>query len=456
MTAILSKTKKLFMKTIKYSFLMMMIIVALSCNKDSSFNFADQFPDDLKSLKHVNSNTGIKIAVVSDIHYMDPSLLPDDIPNNPDFQNYLAKDPKLIELSNPVFRKVISELIVEKPDILLIPGDLTKDGELKNHIAVRNMLHKMDKFCSKIYIIPGNHDINNPEALSYKGKTATPVPAVSPRVFESLYREFGYGNSLYRDKNSLSYISQPFKKLWILAIDACKYENNVITNEVGGAIKPATMEWIKEKMSEARKKNITVLAMMHHGIMEHYIGQNSLDPGYVIDNPQESAIELMNAGIRLIFTGHYHANDITEFSDSGKTLTDIETGSLVTPPSPFRIMTLDENIINIDTRHVTSINAVLPGGLDFLTYSDLFLTNHLDFYFKYILINNFNVDEGSASFVAPLFRNAIMAHFAGDEEIDMEEREIIDALPPSFLVDALNSFWFDLPPEDNKIQIDLE
>ncbi len=77
----------------------------------------------------------------------------------------------------------------------------------------------------------------------------------------------------------------------------------------------------------------------------------------------------MNAGIRLIFTGHYHANDIVDFTNEGKTLTDIETGSLVTPPSPYRIMTLDDNFINIDTRRVTGIDMELPGGMDFLTYS---------------------------------------------------------------------------------------
>ena len=74
------------------------------------------------------------------------------------------------------------------------------------------------------------------------------------------------------------------------------------------------------------------------------------------------AIALMNAGIRLIFTGHYHANDIVDFTNEGKTLTEIQTGSLVTPPCPYRIMTLDDNFINIDTRRVTEVDMELPGG----------------------------------------------------------------------------------------------
>jgi hypothetical protein len=283
---------------------------------------------------------------------------------------------------------------------------------------------------------------------------------VTPEKFALLYGAFGYDDPLFKDPNSLSYISQLSGNVWILAIDACKYDANIGTSEVGGAIKPATMEWIQDKLEKARAKNITVLAMMHHGIMEHYMGQNTLDPGYVIENPEDNALALMNAGVRFIFTGHYHANDITEFSSDGKTLYDVETGSLVTPLSPYRIMTLDENFMNITTKRVTSVDCPLPGGLDFLTYSNLYLSGHLDGYFNYVLQNNYGIDEELAGIVAPFLRNASMAHFAGDENISPEERYKIDLLEaggaPSFLIDALNSFWTDLPTEDSNIQLPLK
>lgn len=447
------------MKNLKFFFLLFLIFITASCTKDLLSESTDQLPDDGISLKCARAK--LKIAVVSDIHYMSPSLLPDDVANNQYFQDYLAKDPKLIELSDPIFRKVINDLISEKPDILLIPGDLTKDGELVNHEIVRRQLQRLKYAGIKVLVIPGNHDINNPEALSYKGETPSPVSSVTPEKFASLYGEFGYWNALYRDKYSLSYISQPFWNLWILAIDACKYDNNTgASSDVSGAIKPATMEWIRDKLAQARRKNITVLAMMHHGIMEHYIGQNTLDPGYVIENHEENAITLMNAGVRFIFTGHYHANDITEFTSDGKTLFDVETGSLVTPLSPYRIVTLDDNYININTNRVTSVNFPLPGGLDFLTYSNLFLSGHLDGYFSYVLQSQYGISEVLAQAAAPFLRNASMAHFAGDENISPEERYKIDLLAgsgaPSFLIDALNSFWTDLPPEDTEIQIRLK
>jgi len=68
-----------------------------------------------------------------------------------------------------------------------------------------------------------------------------------------------------------------------------------------------------------------VLAMMHHGVMEHYRGQNALDPGYTIDFPAVDAAVLSEAGIKVVFTGHYHANDISELTFNGKTFYGFET-----------------------------------------------------------------------------------------------------------------------------------
>jgi hypothetical protein len=446
------------MKNLKYFFVLLMIFFVASCTKDEMFSSSDSFPDDAGLLK--SSQAKLKIAVVSDIHYMDPSLLPEDVANNPYFQYYLAKDPKLIELSDPIFREVISELITEKPDVLLIPGDLTKDGELICHTSVAGLLQELAGTGTKVFVVPGNHDINNPEALSFHGDFPLPVATITPEEFASIYGDFGYNDALYRDDNSLSYIAQLSENQWLLAIDACKYDNNTgPSSDVSGAIKAATMSWIQEKMAIARENGISVLAMMHHGIMEHYTGQNSVDPGYVIENPQENAVALMEAGLKLMFTGHYHANDIAEFPYKGKILTDIETGSLVTPLSPYRVMVLDDNFIKIDTRHVMAIDAEMPGGMSFLSYSNLFLSSHLDGYFNWVLVNNFGVPEVVAAIAAPLFRKATMAHFAGDEKMPPAERKNINALAqiaPGFLPNALYSLWTDLPPTDNKIHIKLK
>jgi predicted MPP superfamily phosphohydrolase len=443
---------------ISYLFIILAVTFLLnSCMEDlitDPINLSSESNDnDLKS-----KQLPIKIAIVSDIHYLDPSLMKNNAADGADFQSYLAADPKLIQFSDPIFRKVISDLQNEKPDILLIPGDLTKDGEKISHEAMAKILQNLSKKGIKVFVIPGNHDINNPESAKYDGSNASETPTISADEFQNIYDKFGYKNAKYRDENSLSYICQPYCNLWILGIDDCKYEENTDIAIVSGRIKAGTMKWIQSKMQEANEKHITVLAMMHHGIMEHYYGQEQLDPGYVTDDWVKNANLLMEAGIKVMFTGHYHANDISMISSNQKTLYDIETGSLVSAPSPFRRAVLTANSLNIKTEYVKSIDCPMPNRLSFRTYSKLFFENHLDAYFDYVLSMKYLMPEPYAANFAPLFRNAIMAHYAGDEKISPKEQVLDDevAAVSAQLGIALQSLWTDLPPKDNEIHIEMK
>ena len=435
------------MKKLEY-FLLVMIIICASCAKDQLLNSPAKMHDNVNSSNIFSPK--IKIAVVSDIHYLDLSLMPDNPETNLYFQADMCKDRKLTELSDPIFKNVISELISEKPDVVLITGDLANRGELASHETVKNFLQQLEDEGIKVYVIPGNNDINNSKSLSYKSSPPVKVANINKDKFVSLYNNFAYNEALYRDANSLSFICQPCNGLWILGIDA--------VTSGSGAINSATMTWISEKMVEANKNNITVLAMMHYGILEHYTGQNGLEP--LIKDSQANAIALMNAGIRLVFTGHYHANDIVDYVNEGKTLSDIETGSLVTPPSSYRIMTLDDNFIKIDTRRITDVVSELTGDMDFLTYSDINITKRVNGFFSYYLPLLFpQYTNEQAAFAAPYLTNGLKAYFAGDEKIspaEINSIKVLEQYPYSSLYNLLNSFWTDLPPNDNKIHIKLK
>ncbi len=399
-----------------------------------------------------------KIAVVSDIHYMDQTLLPETPEDNPDFQTLLFNSyNKMIELSEPIFDEAISELRREKPDVLLITGDLANNGELTNHEIVKNKLQKLAENGTQVLVIPGNNDINSPDAKSYSGTGSSVVPVVSPAEFAALYGDFGYNDALYRDVNSLSYIFQVRENLWILGIDACIYSP---AYKRSGSIKTGTMIWIQEKMVEANEKGITVLAMMHHGIAEHYTGQSTLIKGDVVNDFSNVSISLMNAGIKLVFTGHSHANDIVEVSGNGNSIWDIETGSLATPISPYRVLTIDDNFIKIEARRITKIEKPFPGGKSFLDYSNSYLAEHLEMYFNWYLVAGMKLPSAWVEASLPYVRNAMMAQYAGDEQITPEEaikfEEIKTLYPTNPLIQLIENFWTDLPPVDNEIHIKMK
>ena len=395
----------------------------------------------------------IKIAVVSDIHYTDPGLFTNNGIAGQAFQDYLAQDPKLLAYSDPIFRKVLADLKADKPDILLVPGDLTKDGERISHQSMAAFFQSLQALNIKVYVVPGNHDVANPEAARYDGDNAYPTPNVSANEFSTLYAPFGYANAISRDPNSLSYVAQPYKGLWIMGIDACRYEDNTTKSTTPGRIKAQTLTWMLARLAEAKAQNITVFGMMHHNLVEHYTNQSQLDPGYVIDNWQTVTETLMNAGLRIIFTGHYHASDITRYEKGGKELFDIETGSLVTAPIPYRRIIMKDKDLDINTTQVTAVNATFPGGVSLTDYSNSFLSVRLDAYFNYLLANPpFSAPQSLAAFAAPTFRQGIMAHLAGDEKISPQQQAEVNGLAAYSpeLAQIVNVLWTDLPVKDNK------
>lgn len=433
----------------------MLGILMVSCKKeiiDEQEAVSKQSAD----LNARRNHRNFTMAVVSDIHYMHPSLLGVNGADGLAFQNYLSQDPKMVQYSDPVFREVFTEIKYVRPDILLVPGDLTKDGEKIGHQAMAAFFDKLEKHGTEVYIIPGNHDINNTKAKKYVGDYDYPVAMTTKSDFENIYANFGLKDAISRDPNSLSYVAQLNCNLRLLAIDASKYEEYGPNGDVAsGRIKPATMSWILEQLAAARASNNTVIAMMHQNLIEHYAGQTQLDPGYVIDDWQYVANTLINAGLTVIFTGHYHANDIASYSNNGHSIVDIETGSLVNAPSPYRLITVTDNLLKISSKHVETIKACLPGGLNFVAYSKLFLSTHLDSYFNYYLSTVLSVPAPLAEFAAPIFRRAYMAHLAGDESMPADQQALIEQLaamaPP--LAAMATTLWTDTGLKDNNNQI---
>ena len=420
--------------------------LVLSCKK------GDKSPFPFEGTHHQ-----MRFAIVSDIHYMHPSLLGSGGAAGLAFQNYLNQDPKLVEYSDPIFRKVLAELKTEKPDILLVPGDITKDGEKISHQAMAGFFNELRSQGIKVYVMPGNHDINNAKAKIYIGDNDYPVDMTSKTDFETIYANFGYNSAIARDDQSLSYVVQLQSDLRLLSIDACKYEEYGPKGDVAaGRIKPATLTWILAQLAQAKKQHVNVFAMMHHNLLEHYAGQAQLDPGYVVDDWQNVADTLMQAGLKVIFTGHYHANDISSYSYKGNKLFDIETGSLVTAPIPYRIITMVDNKLEVRTHTVQSIAANLPGGASFPAYSNSFLSQYLDGYFDYYLTNLLGAPPPLATFATPLFRNGIMAHFAGDEKMPPDQRLKIDQLAAQSqqLAGIVTTLWTDTGDKDNNTVVE--
>lgn len=401
----------------------------------------------------------VKFMVISDIHYFDPTLF--SLPANAYFQGYLTADRKLIVESSAILKNVLATVMTEKPDFLLISGDLTKDGEKIDHQALAALFKTLSDKGIKVLVIPGNHDVNNPSAYSYTGTTQTALANVSATEFASIYANCGYGNSVERDPSSLSYVSEPVNGVWVMGIDACHYTP---TSETAGSISTTTLTWVKSIITKAKAQNKVLLSMMHHGMVEHFAGQSAMFSEYVIADWKNVSSALADSGMNVVFTGHFHAQDIAKATGKKGYIYDIETGSTVTAPCPYRIATL--NTIN-KTLKITSgkIDGVtystIPTGTNFQTYAKDYLTTGMKTISYYMLTSApYSIPASAVTGykLDNIFTNAFVAHYAGDETAsagDNTDIQTVSKLIPT-LGGAIQSVWTDPAPKDNNITIDLK
>ena len=175
-------------------------------------------------LSTVTLQAQLKVAVVSDIHVMVPELVEQD---GAAFQDYVAHDRKLLMESVALAEAAVDELLAGRPDAVLVTGDLTKDGERVSHEYVAGQLSaRLRRAGIPVYVVPGNHDVNNPHARIYRGDEAPRTATVSREEFAALYDDYGYGTALARDAASLSYVVQLNDSVRLLAVDACRYDEN--------------------------------------------------------------------------------------------------------------------------------------------------------------------------------------------------------------------------------------
>jgi 3',5'-cyclic AMP phosphodiesterase CpdA len=398
--------------------------------------------------------------VFSDPHYYDPSLGT----TGAAFDSYVAHDRKLIAESDAVMRALVSAVNAENPDVVLIPGDLTKDGEYVSHTSAASYLGQMKAQGRRIFVVPGNHDIQNAGAASYSGDTTTPVQSIAPGDFATIYQDFGFGDAISSDADSLSYVAELVPGLWLLALDSCIYGPNPGDSQSAGRFLATTQAWIKARLDQAKASQIRVIGMMHHGVIEHFADQAVVFPEYLVNDRDTIGGLFSDGGMGAVFTGHFHANDVTQGTPSGAPLSlfDIETGSAVTYPCPYRIVDVAGDTLTITTQHITSIDYDLQGAADFPTYAHDKLLAGLDQYIaSLITVPPYSISADQAQQISPWMAEGLVAHYAGDEVMSSDTQADIQTLRATgdihtaLAATMLQSIWTDLPPPDNNLTLDL-
>lgn len=351
-----------------------------------------------------------KIFVLSDIHVMAASLL--DSPDNTAWQEDLANNKKMQDLSIPIFDALVEEIVQEQPDLVLITGDLTKDGEIESHDYVVKKLTEIENSGIPVYVIPGNHDRGWQEgAKKYENNTSSATKYMSESRFRNYYIPFGYGEGSEVHDSSLSYVTEPFPGLTLIGLDSG--QNAFVETE--------TINWLKVKALDAKGKGNQVMLMVHHSVIPHFYGQEFFQPYSVIqdeeiDDEQELSFlarTLFETGVKVVLTGHYHVSDITCYHQADQELYDICTGSPLSYPCDYRVLTFDDHFktLNIVTKSIKE----LAGYEDFPTYAKERLQTAVYNWALKKLHDYVGDDQTTNQLLAQLIANLFVIHAEGNE-----------------------------------------
>lgn len=290
------------------------------------------------------------LFVASDLHYLSPELT-----DNGEYFNNLIEngDGKAMGFCEDITDAFIRQVIEQKPDVLILSGDLTFNGEKASHTVLAEKLSAVKEVGIPVLVLPGNHDLENPMAASFSGDGYSPVSSINGQQFEEIYHTFGFEDAIARDNDSLSYVYELSQGLWILMLD-------VNTVEVPGVLKADTYQWAKRQLEEAASRGIRILTVSHQNILQH---NSVFSDGYVIEGGNRLLDLYEDYSVVCNLSGHMHIQHIRQ-SESG--LTEIASSSLMVSPNQYGVLNLDGN-----TGGYYTVSVTFPANDDSHSGSDI-------------------------------------------------------------------------------------
>ena len=293
----------------------------------------------------------VTIWHASDLHYLSPTLIED----RAYFISVMERgDGKATHYTPEICRSFVETAVQEKPDVVILSGDLTLNGSLESHRDLAQILAPLQEAGIRVLVLPGNHDIGR-AGYRFTSETPEPVPAADAETFAQIYADYGYTDALSRDAASLSYVADLGGGVRVLLID--------VNSGSHGTVTPETLDWATKQLKAARRDGCTVIAVSHQNLYRH---SPRFSFGYEINNCAELAALYEKYGVQLNLSGHLH---IQHIAGEGRTA-DIAVSSLAVTPNQFGVLRLDaDHRMQYETQPLTVLAEKDGVPLDFARYS---------------------------------------------------------------------------------------
>lgn len=265
----------------------------------------------------------VTLAVATDPHFIAPSLTD----NGEAFMQVITSaDGKVMRFSNELMQAFFSEIAAAKPDCLILSGDLTFNGARESHEAFAAFCAQLEAAGVPVLVLPGNHDLNYPQAARFHGSDFDYVDSVDADAFRAIYGAYGYDEALSADDHSLSYVYALRPGLRILLIDSN-------TDPKYDTIPDAAFDWIEAQLQAAETAGDRVVAVSHQTVLQ----QNpKYANGFVITNRERLLRLYQKYHVTVNLSGHMHV----QHWKKGAGVTEIVTGALSIQPCQYGVVRL--------------------------------------------------------------------------------------------------------------------
>lgn len=399
----------------------------------------------------------IEFWVVSDPHYIDKSLTDSGIAFKKIKQTAAGKE---LDYQKESWQAFIDKAIKQKPEMLIITGDLTLNGEKVSAEKLAELLKQLTDKGINVFVIPGNHDINDGWARKFVGDQQEKTEEISIADFKKIFADFGYQNATSYDKSSLSYSVSVNQRYNFLFLDSNIYPEDSqpqTSPTTGGTIRGKTMNWVKKQLKKATEEKKKTVVFLHHNIFAH---NELLSNGFVLNNAEEFKNVLADYQVPIVFSGHIHAQDIMTETVNDHPLTEIVSSSFSIAPQGYGVVTLNGNSFDYQKQENTY---KIPQVENYPEYiKELFIEDGKRL--GYTQLTDAGLSDSKKLDIASEFVGQVnYRFFSGNDFISDEEVEKIKAEPgyqiiadnSKFLKDYIDSIIQDKNQKDNQLKKNL-
>lgn len=289
----------------------------------------------------------LKFYLLTDLHYWSPRLGT----SGKAYDKLYFSEHRCMAETGAIIDSAFNSLIADKDiDIVLIDGDLSAEGARESHEDLVPKLQRLKDAGKQVYLITATHDYfkNPPKAVGDKVETATETKR---EELYDIYHDFGWDRAIseHRESHSYSVMLKDGYRLLCLNDDSdgkefCGYSDS-------------QKAWIKSQANEAKEKGEYIFAITHHPALPPSPIYPLFSHRDMLGDYEKVTTMFADLGIKYVFTGHTHMQNIAvKKTESGNEIYDVNTGSLVTFPCPYRMVEITDTEVKINTKQVENFD----------------------------------------------------------------------------------------------------